>query len=129
MAGIGENIPKAKLSTLYKNIGWFEDIRLMETDTVGHDLTGRELRLAVATAEGAAPVLQLSSAGNNPTLVIRDQAVPENHGWFDIQVIESAFATIPPGDYVFDLIVITGVVREGWLRGEIEISAGVTPSP
>lgn len=127
--GIGEVIPTAKPSTIYKNVGWFEDIRLMETDTFGHDLTGKEIRIGLATAPGEPPVIVLSSAGLTPLIVFRDQTVDANKGWFDIVAPESNFASIPPGEYVYDVIVIAGVVREGWLKGDITLEHGVTPSP
>lgn len=127
--GIGEVIPRAKPSTLYKNVGWFEDIRLMETETVGHDLTGKEVRIGIAAQPGALPVITLSSVGLTPLIVFRDQTVDGNKGWFDIVAPESNFASIPVGDYVYDVIVIAGTVREGWLQGEITFEPGVTPSP
>ncbi len=127
--GIGEVIPRAKPSTIYKNVGWFEDIRLMETETVGHDLTNKEVRIGIASEPGAPPVIVLSSQGSTPLIVIRDQTVDANKGWFDIVAPESNFASIPVGEYVYDVIVIAGVVREGWLKGDITLEYGVTPSP
>lgn len=130
-AGIGEIIPTSKLTILYRNVGWFEDIRLMETEAVPYDISGKVLQISICTDYGQPPLLLLSSSipFPGPALVKRDQNNMATRGWFDIQCIESNFATIPAGDYVFDLVVINGLIREGWLRGDIELRDGATPSP
>lgn len=100
------------------NADWSIPLQFVDNYEVPYDFTGSTFRMDIkASVDAGAAVASLTTA--NGGIVSTDLA----NGAIILEI--AAFA-ISPGDYVYDLIRISGLARETLTFGAVHIDKGVT---
>lgn len=100
------------------NTDWSVPLRFADRYDVPYDLTGSTFRLDVkASVDDVAAVASLTSANGGI------EHVDLANGEITLHFADYAIA---PGDYVYDLVRISGAVRETLGHGALTVAKGVT---
>lgn len=110
---------------IYLNEDLLKSFRFKKADGTGHDLTGTSIRIQIRRSEDSSEIiLDLSNA--NGRIAFADQTAADTKGVWSISVQNTSLRGLPVGDFVYDVLWISGTNERRVMAGSAKFFRGTT---